>query len=1024
MLPSTRATNLLAASIVLALALGVAAPSDTVQLRQIDVVRSIAQPDQLGLGEEGLLALAAARAASLLDVRLPSDGDGQTLVMRVQGDPVWDVRRSDDGARLLIDLHGTIGLLGDRHWVPGDPSLVRRLHTSFSIEDNAFVTRVEADLARPSAYTVRQQGGTIEIDLLPFGRTFSEPASPAEVLADLGTIAMRRMQLLQIGKARVLELAARDLDAIRAEEEFVDSQQALDAVVADREELRKEQTATVSMYLDGAVEEDAVIDARIAALAEKLAAEPRMPGSAKREVARIESEIEAAMEADRAYLASFENESAVIERAFAERLAELRDADRLSREHREFYEAQRRMREVLDAAPLLDPEAGDPERSEGETQLASTEPDALESVTFQAVDLAQMSFRLADRPQLAATSDTGAALSVLSVGLAQSPEPTAEAAGPAAETAPPASSEPEVEEAAPAAPTEADAQDAPEAEPTEATPEAPAAGQVQTISVAPAARRPSERTGDTDPLYEPVTIDFREMDLSNVVAILAQKAQINVIAGNDVSVTGTVTAYLQDVPLLRAMETVLRMNDLGIVEEEGIFRIVPYREALAARYTTRIIHLQRAQSADVQTTLDAVTQGMPEGARVSVAINDPTNTIVLSGPEERVAELEALTHQLDVAEPTLPTETVAIKLNYAEPQQVQPLVESMLTPDVGSVESDQRSRHVIVTDQPMVIEQVQDLIKQVDKPVRQVAIEAMVVDAVLRDSSQTGVNWLVDLVRSRDRVTGEATGILSGNRNTRGEVIGSLQDLNFGGNLGNIGADALDAGILTFGVLTDNFDLRGAIAAEVASRNAEILANPVSVTLENNQASLEIVQEYPYQEITQSTQGPPVSSTEFKDIGITLEVMPRVTHENDIIVSVDVKQSSVSGLTEDGIPIEDRRSAKTELRTKDGRTIFIGGLRNVADRTDVSKIPVLGDLPVVNFMFRTTDIEKTHTELLIFLTCHVIQDLLPELTPAQQVEFDKMSDVPDVPDAQRAYFRSLVNPGEMRDPAWKWRRTP
>lgn len=1008
---STRAIQKLAAALALILALGVGAPLDTVQQRQVEAVRTAVQDDPATQARETELIAAAARAAALLDLRLSPNGEGRTLVLRVQGAPIWDVRRLEEGSRLAIDLHGAISLLGEPKRTPSTPSLVRSVNTSFTIEDGAFLTRVEADLARPCAFSVREHGDTIEVDLQPSGRAFSEPRLPMETAADLEALALRRVRLLAAAKARIAERAARDIDAIQATSASDGLHAAVEALLDERSELHSTQLAAVTSYIDGTTEETEAIGARIAALAAAASDTTEPPRGFDREAGQVRAAIQSAIEADRAHLDAFEREGEVIRRAFAERIAALEADYARAEDARAFVDAQRRMREVLDNARALDVDEA-PSAVDG-PETGSVEATAdLDTVSFEPLDLAALSPGLDAPLPLAATDDEPLALPMPDDA---SPEPTdrgdltpGEAIAPDQEETPPDADDVETED---------------DLGPAETAPETPSS--VQTISVAPAARRAAPRVnGGIDPLYEPVTIDFRDMDLSNVVAILAQKAQINVIAGNDVSVTGAVTAYLQDVPLLRAMETVLRMNDLGIVEEEGIYRIVPYREALAARRTSRIIHLQRAQATDVSVTLEAVAQGMPEGARVSVAVNEPTNTVVLSGPEERVAEIETLTHQLDVAESSLPTETVAIKLNYAEPEQVQPLIESMLTPEVGTVESDTRSRHLIITDQPMIIEQVQTLVEQVDKPVRQVAIEAMVIDAVLRDASQTGVNWLLDMVRSRDRLTGAATGILDGRRNTRGNVIGSLHDLNFGGNLGNIGSEALDAGVLTFGVLTSDFDLRGAIAAEVASRNAEILANPVSVTLENNEAQLEIVQEYPYQQITQSTQGPAVASTSFKDIGITLSVLPRVTHDNDIIVSVDVKQSSVSGITQDGIPIEDRRSATTELRTKDGRTIFIGGLRNVADRMDVSKIPVLGDLPVLSFMFRTTDIEKTHTELLIFLTCHVIQDLLPELTPEQQVEYDKLSDVPDVPDAQRAYFRSLVRPGEMRDPAWKWRRTP
>lgn len=541
------------------------------------------------------------------------------------------------------------------------------------------------------------------------------------------------------------------------------------------------------------------------------------------------------------------------------------------------------------------------------------------------------------------------------------------------------------------------------------------------------ASRPTQPFVAGDPLYAPVTVDLREAELSDVVALWAQKAQINVVAGTDVEVAGTVSVYLQEVPLIRALETVLRLNNLGLVEEDAIYRIVPYEEAVSERRISRTLYLRNAQAKEVANTLDSVAQGLPDGTLITIAPNESTNVIILSGPERRIDDLQELAYELDVAEPTINTVTKALKLNYAQPGEVAALVEPLLSVEegttIGSVQADERSRQVIVTDVPIVIEQISALVEEVDKPVKLVSIESMIVNAVLRDNSQTGVNWLLDLVREHDSA-GNVVGPLPGRVNTRGEVTGSTEDLNMAGNLGNVGADALDAGILSFHVLTGELDLRGAIAAEVASSNADILANPVVTTLENKEAQINIVTEYPYQEITQSTQGPPVSSTEFKEIGIELRATPRVTHDNDILVDLFARESSIQGLTADGIPIEDARSATTNLRTGDGQTIFIGGLRDVSHRNDISKIPVLGDIPVMNFMFRTTDIEKIHSELLIFLTCRVIEERMPELTPYQRVEHDRLSNEPQVPNTQKDLFRSLVKPNEMRDPVWKWRRTP
>ena len=520
-----------------------------------------------------------------------------------------------------------------------------------------------------------------------------------------------------------------------------------------------------------------------------------------------------------------------------------------------------------------------------------------------------------------------------------------------------------------------------------------------------------------DPLDQLVNIDFREMDLSAVVQLLAKKAQVNVIAGTDI--IGTVTADIRNIPLRQAMDMVLRMNGLGIVEEEGVFRIVPYEEAVAARRTTRMVVLKKAQAEEIKATLDGVLLGAPDAQLVSMSANATTNVLIISGPEERVAEFEMLAEQLDVSEPSIPTTTEAIKLNYLEPADAQPIAESLSSEDIGKVEIDAQGRHLIVTDMPVVVEQIKQILNDVDKPVKQVAIEAMIVDAVMRDGSQTGVSWLLDAIRKYS---------------SNGDLISDVSEAGFRSNLGvpfdatgvpsaGLLPAALDAGAMTLGILTNDIRLNTVIAAEVQSRNAEILANPSIVTVENQPAQISIVQEFPYQEITQGLTGPPVATTEFKDIGVTLMVTPRVTHENDTIVEIQAKQSSVSGLTETGVPIEDLRQAQTTLRAEDGRTIFIGGLRNVSDTHTVSKIPILGDIPLLNIAFKNTNIEKVNTELLIFLTCRVLHDPMSDLTPSHQREYDKLDAEPKVPDSQRPMLKDYVKPQEMRDPIWKWRRS-
>jgi len=549
----------------------------------------------------------------------------------------------------------------------------------------------------------------------------------------------------------------------------------------------------------------------------------------------------------------------------------------------------------------------------------------------------------------------------------------------------------------------------------------PAAGAAQPAEAAPPARPLTDAqergiamgavTGWNDPelqarLEQLVDLEFQGMELTNAVAILAKKAGVNVVAGT--AVTGTVTANLENVPLRRALEILLQLNGYGMVMEGNILRIVPLEEAIATTRVTEIVYLDKANAADVARTLEQTLAGGISNELISVSPNENTNLVLIAGPPKRVEELVALAEQLDIAEPVLPTFTEAIPLNYSEPGEVLPVIQSLLTPDIGQAEGDERSRHIIVSDVPAVIEKVREVVKSIDTKVKQVAIHAMLVDVVLRDSSQIGTNWLFEIFPDLNR---------------RGQIIGDFTGATAAGTLGNVGSGDLDAGVFSFGLLNEDYSLSATIAAEAAASNAEILANPFIIATENKPAEINIVQEFPFQEFTQGLEGPPVATTEFKEIGIQLQVTPRVTHEDDVIVDLFAKQSSVSGITDTGVPIEDSREARTTLTAADGQSIFIGGLRRVDDQINTTKIPVLGDIPVLNFMFKNTDAQRVNTELMIFLTVHVVRDNLPDLTPAEQAAYDELGQQPYKPNAQKMMFDEIVNPGDLRDPIWKWRRT-
>jgi general secretion pathway protein D len=490
-----------------------------------------------------------------------------------------------------------------------------------------------------------------------------------------------------------------------------------------------------------------------------------------------------------------------------------------------------------------------------------------------------------------------------------------------------------------------------------------------------------------------VTMNFKEVPLVSVLELLKRQANVNLLAGGEVK--GTVTAMLDDVPVMKALELVLRENGYGMVYEDGIYRVVPVKlaEEMGVATATETFKLDYALASDMATVLtDIVT------TKGKVVANDNANVVIVTDDPGNMSRIADVVEEVDVPPVAVHTMSGTFRLSYLEATTTSAVLEKMVTEN-GRVIPDISTNSIILTDTPANFQVVSDLITTLDQKPDQVYIEVLMVDAVLSDDGELGTQWLARALRDNHG--------------------GNLDQLDFETVLGNVGTQALDAGMMTLGILGGDFQLDGVIAAEVRSNNATILADPKVLVLNNETAMIEIVTEYPFQEITQSTQGPPVSSTEFKDIGTTLEVTPRITHENTLILQVRPQESSIRGFTNDGIPIEDSRRTETSVLLDDGQTVVVGGLRSIARTDTVTKVPWLGDIPLLGAVFRNTVTSQSNTELLVFLTVHIVKGVPPELTPYEQEKFNEI-DIVEAPDATRTFGRSLKRPwSPPRQPWWK-----
>jgi type IV pilus assembly protein PilQ len=925
--------------------------------------------DNAGAGLDKRAVLAAVDgAAALLTIDHAGNEDGDFLTIAAAGRPECRTFMLDKGRRMVIDLKKAINLQSGKRLDFLDHPVAGSLRTSLYSLQPHFVSRIVLDLHKPCTFRAESEGEILALYLLPV----EDDCAPVRLSIVMNCDGTREMN-------------AAPPVAVEEKARFTTLVKQLSAVAGGNEQ--REAQAESHRATGRALE------ALQAAMAEFIADSAVRIAAAGRPGAPVEEEPDSAMTLARTKAAP-ESAAGSTQQRINEKIVDLsRGLEAVSEVNIELGAAGPRYLAAIDeeAEPVPGEEAAAPDEvRQEEVPEPPGKREKSQPVTTEANSYLYSRMRKLVS-ELGSDEDSAAEVGVIE---ADAVEPV------------------KTEDAQPVSQEKVRAEAKRKAEASRLARKAAGEKRAEKerkdhLRVIEHEREDVVPPMPQDPMQQLVNIDFRQMDLSNVVALLAHKAGINVIAGVDLS--GNVTANLKNVPLRQAMDTALRMNGLGMIEEEGIYYIVPYDEAISAQRTTVMISLENAKAADIKSMLAEIKDSMKEGDLISISANDASNVVVISGPESRINELVSMTYELDVTEPTLPTVTEAIKINYAEPQKLIATLEKMISPEIGQLAADERARHVIVTDVPVAVEQVKALIKKLDIPVKQVIIDSMLVDAVLDDSAATGVDWILESVRRQSR----RDAILD----PGGRAVGNLQDLSLASDL-DVG-DA--AGLLNFALLSADIDWKGVIQAEVRNRNGRLVSNPVLVTVENKPARITIAEEIPYVELTQTAEGGQQTSTSFKEVGTVLEVTPRVTHDDHIIVDVSGKESGTQGEF-NGVPIENKREVESTLRMKSGQTIFIGGLRKNDKDTTIKKVPVLGDLPVLNFVFRSNTRTNSVNELMIFLTCKVLNDELPDLTPYQKGKYHEGLNAEMTVHLQKDILHDTVHPGDMRDPAWKFRR--
>jgi len=183
---------------------------------------------------------------------------------------------------------------------------------------------------------------------------------------------------------------------------------------------------------------------------------------------------------------------------------------------------------------------------------------------------------------------------------------------------------------------------------------------------------------------------------------------------------------------------------------------------------------------------------------------------------------------------------------------------------------------------------------------------------------------------------------------------------------------------VTVSTTYDDWNIQGLMDFVETNKDVRILANPKVLVLNNHTAMIKTVKEIPYKELSQTSGGGNIGTTAFKEAGVTLQVTPQITDDGYIVMTIKPEQSAhIDTFTladNSEVPVIETRKADTTLRVKNGQTIIIGGLRERQPSIQESKVPVLGNVPIVGALFRKVNNELIESELGIFITPHIYTD--------------------------------------------------
>jgi type IV pilus assembly protein PilQ len=451
------------------------------------------------------------------------------------------------------------------------------------------------------------------------------------------------------------------------------------------------------------------------------------------------------------------------------------------------------------------------------------------------------------------------------------------------------------------------------------------------VEVRPRKVDPTKLTQGTGYNGEKLSLNFQNIEIRSLLQVIADFTNFNIVTSD--SVTGALTLRLKDVPWDQALDIIMQAKNLGLRKNGSVLWIAPKDEINAkekleyeARAAIQNLEPLRTQSFQLNYSKAALVEQKLNGAGTS-AVGGLGNTARILSPR-------------------------------------------------GSVISEPRTNQLFVSDIPARLAQVAEMIQKLDVPARQVMIEARIVEATDTFGKSLGVRLGGGVINTGSTVG--AMPVVTSNAVTNGAFANTpsatttFTNSNFV-NLPSTGVSGNGNAPGTFAVSLFNSSFSRLLNLEISALEADgkgrVVSSPRVVTADQTEALIEQGTELPYQVATSSG----ATSIAFRKANLALKVTPQITPEGNIILALDVNKDTVGQATTAGFAINTKH-VKTDVLVENGGTVVIGGIFELVEQNNESRVPVLGEVPYLGALFRTRTRTLDKTEMLVFITPRMITD--------------------------------------------------